>query len=139
MKSKQLTLMVSFIVAIAMSVMFYGCSCSSKFPSQFVGKWADQINRNQRVEITIKKNGEYKLKIIETNKRQDIAYYSGTVVKVNDEIIKLPSTSYMRDHDNVTTFVQVNSTFFLRSDGAFSRSEADLNRPYGYLVKLNDY
>lgn len=137
MKRHSLILVTSVIASVAMLFILWGCSCSSnssKVPSQFVGKWADQINRNQRVEISIKKNGDYNLKIIETNKRNDMASYSGSVVAVNEDVIKLPSTCYLHGD----AIVNVNSTFYLRSDGAFSRSEADLNRPYGYLVKLND-
>lgn len=138
MKRLSLTMVASVIVTIAITVIICGCSAKTNFPSQFIGKWADQINRNQRVEITIEKNGDYKLKVIETNKKSDYAVYSGKVVKVNDDIIKLPSTSYMHEHDNLTSFVHVNSTFFLRSDGAFSKTEVDLGRPYGYLVKFNE-
>ena len=138
MKRNKLTWTSSIIATILMSIVFCGCSGSPKFPSQFVGKWADQINRNQRVEVSIEKNGEYKVKITQTNRQGDVSYYRGQVVKVNDDVIKLPSASYMHDANNQTAIVQAHSRFFLRSDGAFSNTEVGLERPYGYLVKLND-
>lgn len=135
MNRHTLSFLASFIVVIALTVILCGCSEKSNVPSQFIGHWSEQVNRNQRVEVSIEKNGDYKLKIIETNKKKEYALYTGKVITVNENIIKMPSTSYVHEQDKSTFLVSANSTFFLRSDGAFSKTEAGLDHPYGYLVK----
>lgn len=131
------------MVVLMAAITLLLSSCVGKVPSEFVGKWEGEAGPYQRVVVKIEKDGHYNITIFQSRERYD-AINRGDVVMVNDNIIKLPSDYYDRasnansyESDPCHALVSVYSSFFLRSDGAFSKSEAELNSPYCYLRKVS--
>lgn len=133
MRKSLLIFFVVLLSSVSIGMIFSGCG--SRVPSEFVGTWENQINRTQKVKITIKKDGKYSLYLIERNSE---TFYPGEVIVISDNVVKLPSDNYIKkEKGGVTKFVTVSSVFYLGSNGAFSDTEAGLNDPYGYLRKNN--
>lgn len=135
-------LFTTLFSCVVIALLCHSCSDASRVPSEFIGKWECQINRYQKIELNISKDGKFKYTIYQSNERYD-AIYEGDIVVVNENIIKLPSSQYTkrfnnnrRDSDPVWQFVTVNTTYFLRNDGAFSKTESGLDRPLCDLKKI---
>ena len=137
------SLFLAIAVAILVSEVFILTSCNnSKLPKGFKGEWNGQLTKYESIELKIKDKDKFVLNDRVSNGRYDIQY-KGVAVKVSDDVIKLTADQYYyfynpknrRPSDPTTKFGGCLTCFFLRSDGAFSKTENGLDNPMTYLSK----
>lgn len=128
------------IFSFVMMILFSSCGKSH----QCIGTWEGSVGNSQFIKLEVNSNGEYSLKIIQKRERYD-ACYNGQWKKISDNIIALNSDAYRRDPnenrragDPQVTIVNVNTTFYLQTDGAFSQSESGLTYTDGKPSSIKD-
>lgn len=139
---KNVKIATKFVAVFSFVMLMLFSSCGKSH--QCIGTWEGSVGNSQFIKLEVNSNGEYSLNIIQKRQRYD-ANYNGKWEKISDNLIALHSDSYLQSPnenrlagDPQVTIVNVNTTFYLQTDGAFSQSESGLIYTDGKPSSIKD-
>ena len=122
---KKFKTIAKFFAVLSCFMLILLSSCGKSH--QCLGNWEGSIGNSQFINLKVNSNGDYSLEIIQKRERYNVSYF-GKWEKVADNIIALHSKAShrtpnenSRSDDPQVSIVYGNTTFYLQSDGAFSK------------------